>query len=76
MSYQEFRQSPFYQLPNQWFRVTMECRDELTAAIVQWEPSNMRWYYAEPYEGRSECGSYDVIRLENKDWKIVEIRPL
>lgn len=56
----------------------MICGDEYKCVVLQWEPSNARWYAPDFCEGRDEVGSYwDYYdKREKKSWKIISIREI
>lgn len=79
MTYQEFRDSSEAKLVNQYYRVTaLRERDEkLVCWVLQWEPSNVKWYRPEPYSGRKDCGyTNEVWEADDGNLLIMHIRPL
>jgi len=62
MTFREFFDSHFA-TASAWCVITIKHPNlaACSAIVLQWEPSNYKWYRPNPIEGREECGSYDSI---------------
>jgi hypothetical protein len=70
MTFKEFREDLAFRSYGRWYVVTTE--DE-AVHVLQWEPSNYKWYTPKPTWGREEFGYLDEVGANSK---IYNIRPL
>lgn len=59
-----------------YYIVTPRAENEETAVALAWEASNAKWYAPEPYETRKECGYCGDVWLNEKQWRVADIREL
>lgn len=80
MTFKEFRKSPNFTLHGNFYALTGEVRGRMVYAVLEWEPSNQKWYRLSPISGRSEAGCLDMADLDMNGsfhWvKIQYIRPI
>jgi hypothetical protein len=70
ISFRDFHKSNLCKHPFFWIltlkyehSASFESGPEPIVRIAQWEPSNHKWYYPEPFEQRKECGYTDHVWL-------------